>query len=84
MTQAGGVELPAPVCGLVARATDQPYRPTGQECEAVLPIVTPTRDAADGSGRDGLFGPVVAVPEDAPPFDHVLGLAGRDPAWSGG
>ena len=93
---AGGVELPAEVCGLVAldevllhgwdvaRATGQPYRPTDPECEAVLPNVTPTRDAADGSGRDGLFGPVVAVDADAPAFDHVLGLAGRDPAWSGG
>jgi uncharacterized protein (TIGR03086 family) len=95
-TMAGGVELPAPVCGLVAldevllhgwdvaRATGQPYRPTDPECEAVLPIVTPTPEEADGSGREGLFGPVVAVHEDAPAFDRVLGLAGRDPAWSAG
>jgi uncharacterized protein (TIGR03086 family) len=96
MTMAGGVELPGDVCGMVAtdevllhgwdvaRATGQPYRPTDPECEAVLPIVTPTADAADGSGREGLFGPVVAVPEDAPLFDRVLGLAGRDPGWPGG
>ncbi len=95
MTMAGGVELPAEVCGLVAidevllhgwdvaRATGQPYRPTDTECETVLPIVTPDADAPDGSGRE-IFGTVVTVPEDAPFFDRVLGLAGRDPAWSAG
>lgn len=30
--------------------------------------------------REGLFGPVVDVPGDAPAFD--LGFAGRDPAWT--
>ncbi len=95
MTMAGGVQLPGEVGGLialnevllhgwdVARATGQPYRPTEPECEAVLPIVTPESSDPEGAGRDGLFGPVVAVPEDAAPFDRVLGLAGRDPGWSG-
>ena len=94
MTMAGGVELPGEVGGLialnevllhgwdVARATGQPYRPTESECQAVLPIVTPESSDPEGAGRDGLFGPVVAVAEDAAPFDCVLGLAGRDPGWS--
>ena len=93
MTMAGGVELPAEICGLVAidevllhgwdvaRATGQPYRPTDAECESVLPIVTPDDAAPDGSGRE-IFGTVVAVSDDAPFFDRVLGLAGREPAWS--
>jgi len=31
-----------------------------------------------------LFGPVVEVPDDAPLLDRVIGLTGRDPAWSPG
>jgi hypothetical protein len=32
--------------------------------------------------RVGLFGPVVAVPTDAPLVDQVVGLSGRDPGWT--
>ncbi len=94
MTKAGGVDLPGEVGGLVAldevlihgwdlaRATGQPYQPTDAEADAVLPIVTPDPEDPEGHGRAGLFGPVVKVPDDAPAFDRVLGLAGRNPAWS--
>jgi len=33
------------------------------------------------SERDGMFGPVIDVPNDAPLLDRVLGLSGRNPAW---
>lgn len=94
MTMAGGVELPAPVCGLVAldevllhgwdlaRATGQGYDVSEEEAEAIVPIVTPDVDDPQGRTREGLFGPVVPVPADAPLFDRVLGLAGRDPRWT--
>jgi uncharacterized protein (TIGR03086 family) len=93
-TMAGGVETPAPAAGLVAldevlihgwdlaRATGQAYEPSDAEAEAVLPVVTPSPDDPDGSGREGLFGPVVEVDDDAPAFHRTLGLAGRDPHWS--
>ena len=88
MTMAGGVRLPGEIAGLVAlnevqmhgwdlaRATGQPYEVREELAEAVLPIVMPT----DDSDRE-IFGPPVDVPEDAPIFDRVVGLAGRDPSW---
>ena len=92
MTKAGGVDLPGAIGGLVAldevllhgwdlaRATGQPYAPTDAEAEAVLPIVTPSDDDPEGRGPRGPLRPRGrAVPDDAPAFDRVLGLAGRDP-----
>ena len=37
--------------------------------------------AASDAQRDGLFGPVVVVPDDASVLDRTVGLAGRSPAW---
>jgi len=31
--------------------------------------------------QEGLFGPPVDVPDDAPLLDRVIGLTGRDPEW---
>jgi len=94
MTKAGGVELPGEVAGLVAldelvvhgwdvaRATGQTYECDAPSLEAVHAFVSQFSEPGQEEMRAGLFGPVVEVPEDAPLLDRVIGLTGRDPAWS--
>jgi uncharacterized protein (TIGR03086 family) len=93
LTMAGPVELPAEVAVLVAlnevivhgwdlaRATGQPYDPGETLVRACLGFAEsfePPEEAADG----GLFGPAVAVADDAPALDRLAGATGRDPAWT--
>jgi uncharacterized protein (TIGR03086 family) len=94
MTRAGGIELPGEVAGLVAldelavhgwdiaRATGQTYESDPVSLEAVHDFVEQFADPAQEEVRKDLFGPVVHVPEEAPLIDRVIGLTGRDPAWS--
>lgn len=88
-SRAGGIDLPADVVGLVAldellvhgwdiaRATGQPYDAATDEATAAGDWVRSFDAPRDGE----LFGPVVAVADDATPFEQLLGLTGRDPAW---
>src|SRR5690349_3420993 len=88
MTRAGGVDFPAEVGGVVAltevvvhgwdlaAATGQPYDVDPATLGAVLPHVTAI--AAEGP-VEGLFGPAVAVADDAPDLDRMIALTGRDP-----
>jgi uncharacterized protein (TIGR03086 family) len=92
MTEAGGVRMPAGAIGLVALnevlvhgwdvavATGQEYRPDPASVQVCLEMIGDRTDATDEP--EGLFGPVVPVPDDAPPFDRLLGQTGRDPAWA--
>ncbi|MFG3016077.1 TIGR03086 family metal-binding protein [Streptomyces cinerochromogenes] len=90
-TRAGGVDLPGAVAGAVvadelvihgwdlARATGRPYTPDPAALDSALTFL---RAAADDPNRgNGLFGPVVPVPPEAPLLDRALGLSGRDPGW---
>ena len=91
MTRAGGFDMPGDVTGMVAltevvihgwdlaRASGQPYDIDAATADAVLPYVAAT--AAEGP-VEGMFGPAVAVPDDAPVLDRIVALSGRDPGWS--
>jgi uncharacterized protein (TIGR03086 family) len=93
MTTAGGVTLPAEVMGLVAvdelvlhgwdlaRGTGQPYEVDEASARACYRFTSMSAAPEEAAGREGLFGPVVDVPADAPLFDRALGLSGRDPDW---
>lgn len=93
MTQAGGVELPGAVAGLVAlnelvlhgwdlaRATGQKYGCDEASLRASYDMLA---QSADDASRGEIFGPVVDVPDDAPLLDRVVGLGGRDPGWTAG
>ncbi|MGZ8801946.1 MAG: TIGR03086 family metal-binding protein, partial [Mycobacterium sp.] len=90
MTRAGAVDLPAEVAGSVAlteavihgwdvaRATGQPYDVDAATAQACLTHL----EQFESSGTEGLFGPSVAVPHDAPALDRIIGRSGRDPGWS--
>jgi uncharacterized protein (TIGR03086 family) len=93
MTQAGGVDLPGDIAGLVAldeivvhswdlaRATGQNYDCDPASLDAVHQFVAGLSEPGQETLRDEIFGPAVDVPDDAPHLDRVIGLTGRDPAW---
>lgn len=67
----------------LAAATGRPWSPGADGLEASLEFA-PTMLTDDYQGEGKTFGPRVDVPADAPPLDRLLGLSGRDPAWSAG
>ncbi|RDI51973.1 TIGR03086 family metal-binding protein [Nocardia mexicana] len=89
-TEAGGVALPAAVMAVIAldevvihgwdlaRATGQPFRPADKDLTMLMELLRDTPP----EGTPGMFGPTVGVAEDAPLWDRVLGLTGRDPSWT--
>lgn len=94
MTRAGGIDMPGEAAGIVAldelvlhgwdlaRATSQWYDVEDASVEPLMGFLGHMAEPDMNGARQGLFGPVIPVPGDAPLLDRVLGLAGRDPAWS--
>lgn len=93
MTRAGGVDLPGEVGGLVAlnevvthgwdvaRATGQDYRVDQDSITGAVEFVAQFSGPGSEADRGDAFAPVVAVHEDAPALDRLIGLTGRDPGW---
>ncbi|RAJ68949.1 uncharacterized protein (TIGR03086 family) [Streptomyces sp. Amel2xB2] len=90
-TQAGGIDLPGGVAGMVAlnelvlhgwdlaRATGQEYEGDPASLEVSVGMLSESGALA---ARDGIFGPVVEVPEGASLLERAVGLGGRRPDWS--
>jgi uncharacterized protein (TIGR03086 family) len=95
LTTVGGTQMPAGAMGVVAAsevlvhgwdlavATGQPYRADPATAKRCLEFAL---DLAAGApeARNAMFGPVIPVAHDAPVFDRLLGLTGRDPEWADG
>ena len=91
LTRVGGIDLPGEIAGAVAvdelvihgwdlaRATGQPYAPDPDALDAAHGFLLAAAEDADRG--NGIFGPVVPVPQDASLLDRAVGLSGRDPGW---
>jgi uncharacterized protein (TIGR03086 family) len=92
MTEAGGVEMPGEVAGVVALdevvvhgwdvavSSGQSFTCDPELLEATYAFVAQAV-AQNPDGTPGLFDSPVPVPDDAPLLDRLIGLTGRDPAW---
>ena len=92
MTEAGGIQLPGEVAGLVALDEVVVHGwdiavASGQEFSAEPHLLDTAYEfvragvADNPEGTPGLFGPPVPVPDEAPLLDRLIGLTGRDPGW---
>lgn len=94
MTQAGGVDMPGEIAGVVAlnevivhgwdiaRASGQAYDADPQHVEVCIQTMRPQPGEERPVGDDVAFGRPVDVPVDAEPIDRLVAIVGRHPAWT--
>lgn len=94
MTQAGSVDLPGEIAGLVAlnevivhgwdiaRASGQPYDADPGDVQVCIQTMGPRPGEDRPVGDDVMFGRPVDVPVDARPIDRLVAVLGRDPSWT--
>jgi uncharacterized protein (TIGR03086 family) len=94
MTTIAGAEMPASSVGTVAleeilthawdlaRALGQPFDADTDAIAGAMEFIGPVSEP--DAPRPPIFGPVVAVPDDASAMDRFVGLTGRDPEWQPG
>jgi len=94
MTRVGGQEIPGEVAGTVcfgelvvhgwdlARATGMRWGPDPAGVTPLFDLVRRAFGPGQDAARGAAFGPAVPVATEAPVFDQILGLLGRDPQWT--
>lgn len=93
MTQAGGVQMPGEIAGLVAlneviahgwdlaRATGQPFDADEAQVAVCIETMRPQPGEERPVGTGVAFGRPVAAAADAAPVDRLVAVLGRDPSW---
>jgi uncharacterized protein (TIGR03086 family) len=93
MTRIAGMDAPAAMVGVtvadelvvhgwdLARATGQPFQPDPAAVRAARSFLDQFASPDAPAGDEVPFGPSRPAPDDAPAFDQVLALAGRDATW---
>jgi uncharacterized protein (TIGR03086 family) len=93
IAEVGGVESPGEMIGMfgldeiivhgwdIAVASGQPFE-VDPELLAATRAFVGALVAQSPQGTPGLFGPPVAVGDNAADLDQLLGLTGRDPRWA--
>jgi uncharacterized protein (TIGR03086 family) len=94
MTKAGGIEMPGEVAAVVAleelvihgwdlaRAAGETYGCDAPTLTVVEGFIAQFAGPDQGDLRGDAYGDPVVTDEQAPLLDRVIGLSGRDPAWS--